>query len=75
MKLARFGVRIATAIASTLSIAADTLLAGDMGCLLNMAGKLSRLGKPVRVRHVAEVLANMSDETPPIGMPAKAEPR
>jgi L-lactate dehydrogenase complex protein LldE len=54
---------------------ADTLLAGDMGCLLNMAGKLSRLGKKVRVRHVAEVLADMSDETPPIGAPASAEPR
>src|ERR1700746_3350259 len=39
---------------------ADTLIAGDMGCLLNMAGKLSRLGKDVRVRHVAEVLADMT---------------
>ena len=36
---------------------ADTLLAGDMGCLLNMAGRLSREGRAVRVRHVAEVLA------------------
>jgi L-lactate dehydrogenase complex protein LldE len=54
---------------------ADTLLAGDLGCLLNMAGKLSRLGKPVRVRHVAEVLAGMTDETPPIGAPANAVPR
>jgi L-lactate dehydrogenase complex protein LldE len=46
---------------------ADTLLCGDMGCLLNMAGKLSRLGKDVRVRHVAEVLAGMTDGVPPIG--------
>lgn len=45
---------------------ADTLLAGDMGCLLNMAGKLSRRGAKVRVRHVAEVLAGMTDE-PAIG--------
>lgn len=45
---------------------ADTLLAGDMGCLLNMAGKLSREGSPVRVRHVAEVLAGMADR-PAIG--------
>ena len=45
---------------------ADTLLAGDMGCLLNMAGKLSREGSSVRVRHVAEVLAGMGDE-PAIG--------
>ena len=40
---------------------ADTLLAGDMGCLLNMAGKLTREGSPLRVRHVAEVLAGMTD--------------
>jgi L-lactate dehydrogenase complex protein LldE len=43
-----------------------TLLAGDLGCLMNMAGKLSRAGKPIAVRHVAEVLAGMTDE-PPIG--------
>ena len=49
---------------------ADTLLAGDLGCLLNMAGKLSRLGKDVRVRHVAEVLAGMTEATPPIGAAA-----
>jgi L-lactate dehydrogenase complex protein LldE len=45
---------------------APTLLAGDLGCLMNMAGKLSREGKPVEVRHVAEVLAGMTDE-PAIG--------
>jgi len=48
---------------------ADTLLAGDLGCLLNMAGKLSRRGSKVRVRHVAEVLADMTDEVAPIGAP------
>ncbi len=36
---------------------ADVLLAGDLGCLMNMAGKLSRRGSRVAVRHVAEVLA------------------
>jgi L-lactate dehydrogenase complex protein LldE len=46
---------------------ADTLLAGDMGCLLNMAGRLHRLGHQVKVRHVAEVLAGMTDAVPPIG--------
>ncbi len=48
---------------------ADLLLAGDMGCLLNMAGRLSREGSPVAVRHVAEVLAGMTDDVAPIGMP------
>ncbi len=45
---------------------ADTVLAGDMGCLLNIAGKLRRRGAPVRVRHVAEVLAGMTTQ-PAIG--------
>lgn len=49
---------------------AQTLLAGDLGCLMNMAGKLSREGRPVAVRHVAEVLAGMS-ETPAIGEPER----
>jgi L-lactate dehydrogenase complex protein LldE len=45
---------------------ADMLLAGDLGCLMNMAGKLSRQGRRIAVRHVAEVLAGeLSD--PPIG--------
>jgi len=47
---------------------AETLLAGDMGCLMNMAGKLQREGANVRVRHVAEVLAGMADG-PAIGEP------
>jgi len=46
---------------------ADTLLAGDLGCLLNMAGRLKREGSPIRVRHVAEVLAGMTADVPPIG--------
>ena len=50
---------------------AGTLLAGDLGCLLNMAGKLQREGRSVAARHVAEVLAGMTDG-PAIGE-AKAE--
>ncbi|MEM7509192.1 MAG: (Fe-S)-binding protein [Pseudomonadota bacterium] len=45
---------------------ADLLLAGDLGCLMNMSGKLSRDGKPVQARHVVEVLAGDTD-TPAIG--------
>ena len=36
---------------------ATTLLGGDLGCLLNIAGRLRRLESSVRVYHVAEVLA------------------
>ena len=46
---------------------ADAVLSGDLGCLLNIAGKLSRLVHPVEARHVAEVLADMAGEVPPIG--------
>ncbi len=50
---------------------ADLLLAGDLGCLLNMAGKLKREGSAVQVRHVAEFLAGHTD-TPAIGEPGPA---
>ena len=48
---------------------ADLLLAGDLGCLMNMAGKLKREGSKVEARHVAEVLAGMT------GNPAIGEER
>ncbi len=40
---------------------ASMLLGGDLGCLMNMGGKLSRRGAAVRVMHAAEVLAGMGD--------------
>ena len=52
--------------ADIVATGADTLLAGDMGCLMNMAGKLSREGHKVAVRHVAEVLAGLTGEAAPI---------
>lgn len=52
---------------------ADLLLAGDMGCLMNMAGKLKREGSAIEVRHVAEVLAGMTDRPPIAGIAAKKE--
>jgi L-lactate dehydrogenase complex protein LldE len=56
---------------------AGLLLAGDLGCLMNMAGKLQREGKKIAVRHVAEILAGMTED-PPIGESranrAQAEP-
>jgi L-lactate dehydrogenase complex protein LldE len=57
--------------ANIIASGADLLLAGDMGCLMNMAGKLTRQGKAIDARHVAEVLAGMTD-APAIG---KAEVR
>jgi L-lactate dehydrogenase complex protein LldE len=48
---------------------ADLLLAGDLGCLLNIAGRLSRENSKIAVRHIAEVLAGPT--APPIGSPGK----
>jgi L-lactate dehydrogenase complex protein LldE len=50
---------------------ASLVLAGDLGCLMNMAGKLQRDGSAIEARHVAEVLAGMTDE-PAIGAAARA---
>ena len=64
---------VAKKAANIAATGADLLLAGDLGCLMNLAGKLSRDGAAVEVRHVAEVLAGMTD-APAIGAPAPAGP-
>ena len=45
---------------------AGTVLGGDLGCLLNIAGRIERRGLPVRVMHTAEMLAGMGGQ-PSIG--------
>lgn len=45
---------------------AATVLGGDLGCLLNIAGALKRSGSAVTTYHAAEVLAGMTDK-PAIG--------
>jgi len=45
---------------------ADVVVAGDLGCLMNIAGKLKRENIDIQVRHVAEVLAGQTD-SPAIG--------
>jgi L-lactate dehydrogenase complex protein LldE len=42
---------------------ADLLIGPDLGCLLHLAGRMERQGAPVKVRHIAEVLADMHDPT------------
>ncbi len=65
------GKIVAEKTADIAATGAGLLLAGDMGCLMNMAGRLSREGQSIAVRHVAEVLAGMTD-APPIGAGPKA---
>lgn len=58
---------VADKTAAAAATGAGTLLGGDMGCLLNIAGKLARDGSPMAVRHVAEVLAGHTAEAPLAG--------
>jgi L-lactate dehydrogenase complex protein LldE len=48
------------------NIGATTLVGGDLGCLLSLAGRAIRTGKNIEVRHIAELLCGEAD-TPPIG--------
>lgn len=47
---------------------AELMLGGDLGCLLHLKGRMQRNGINMRVRHVAEVLADMVDQ-PALGEP------
>jgi L-lactate dehydrogenase complex protein LldE len=63
VKYPEISERIAdTKIADVQATGAETLTGGDLGCLLHLAGRMKRDGKPMKVRHVAEILADMSDE-------------
>lgn len=56
--------------AKTAAIAASgaaTVSSGDLGCLLNIAGRLRREGRTIAARHIAEILAG-ADDPPPIGV-------
>ncbi|MCK5366076.1 MAG: (Fe-S)-binding protein, partial [Gammaproteobacteria bacterium] len=53
-------------VANIIDTGADTVLGGDLGCLLNIAGRIKREGRDTKVFHVAEVLAGMTD-VPAIG--------
>jgi L-lactate dehydrogenase complex protein LldE len=53
-------------IADAIGTGADTLVGGDLGCLLHLSGRLARRGKTLAVRHAAEVMAGLASE-PAIG--------
>ena len=37
---------------------ADTVVACDASCLMQIAGRLSRIGSKVQTKHIAEILAS-----------------
>lgn len=51
------GAMVDDKVASIERSGAATVVAGDLGCLLNIEGRIARLGKSIRVRHFAELLA------------------
>jgi L-lactate dehydrogenase complex protein LldE len=55
------GEMVDNKVNNLLATKADILAAGDMGCLMNIAGRLKRRGEDMKVLHVAEVLAGMGD--------------
>lgn len=57
-------------VADIVGSEAQTLVGGDLGCLLHLAGRMKREGKTVEVRHAAEVLADMGNE-PALGEPGQ----
>jgi len=50
-------------VVSATASGASTLIGGDLGCLLHLAGRMKRQGIAMQVRHAAEVLADMGGET------------
>jgi L-lactate dehydrogenase complex protein LldE len=55
-------------IADVQATGAEMLVGGDLGCLLHLAGRARRKGLNIKVRHAAEVLADMGD-APALGEP------
>ncbi len=53
-------------VANIAGTGAELLLGGDLGCLLNIAGRIKREGRDTKVFHVVEMLAGMID-VPAIG--------
>ncbi|ALK08522.1 (Fe-S)-binding protein [Blastochloris viridis] len=65
------GAIVERKVAAIAATGAPQVLSGDLGCLLNIAGRITRDGKPIQARHVAEMLAGMGHE-PGIGEPDRS---
>lgn len=63
------GKMVDAKVDDVLATGAEQLIGGDLGCLLNISGRLYRRGAKVQVRHVAEILADTVEDAPAIGEP------
>jgi L-lactate dehydrogenase complex protein LldE len=52
------GAMLADKLTAVVATGADVCTAGDTSCLLHMGGGLTRLGRPARAVHLAEILAS-----------------
>lgn len=60
------GKMVGDKLASAVATKAQILAGGDLGCLLNIAGRARREGESIEVRHIAELLCG-DLESPAIG--------
>jgi L-lactate dehydrogenase complex protein LldE len=52
---------VSNKVENVLQTQAEYLVTADMGCLMNIAGRLHRMGSSVQVYHIAEILAEMTE--------------
>jgi L-lactate dehydrogenase complex protein LldE len=70
VKYPDISVRMASdKVRNIVATGAEIVTAGDLGCLLNIAGRLQREGHHIQTRHVAELLAGMTKDVRAIGEP------
>jgi L-lactate dehydrogenase complex protein LldE len=56
------GALVQAKVETILASGAGTVTGADMGCLMNIKGRLSRLKNPVRVLHIAQILASQGQK-------------
>ena len=49
---------VADKVKNIMDTGADVVVGCDMGCLMNIQGKLSRIGSSIKVMHIAQILAS-----------------
>jgi L-lactate dehydrogenase complex protein LldE len=52
------GAMVAEKVENIIATGADYLIGSDAACLMNIKGRLQRIGHPLQVMHIANVLMN-----------------
>lgn len=56
------GAMVAEKVGNIIATGADYLIGSDAGCLMNMEGRLRKIGHPLKVLHIAEVLMKSNSQ-------------